>query len=410
MRTPTNPHLTPSSTPSHDRPTVSARRPPEQVNTSSAEQRSNTIALGALLLATFMGFLDIFIVNVAAPSIRHDLPATFKQIQLVLSGYALAYAVGLVTGGRLGDTYGRRRLWLIGVAAFILMSFACGIAPSATVLIASRLLQGLAAALMLPQVLATIQVLFDGDRRTRALDSYGVVIGLASMSGQIVGGALIVANVAGTGWRAVFFVNVPVGLIALLVGARTVPQTRADHPPRLDLIGAGLLGGAIALLLYPMIAGPDAGWTTMLTVFVVTGLIAGAVFVLWEWGLEAIPTREPLLKLSLFGQPTFRWGLLVVLGFFAGNADFFLVLAFFLQSGLHLSAAGSGLGFLPLGVGFMVSSLASRALFARWGNQVPMAGTSIILISLLLALPALHGPDALPHLADRYYCGASAAS
>ena len=364
----------------------------------TGSRRNELVALAALLLATFMGFLDLFIVNVAAPSIQRELPASFAQLQLVLSGYIVAYAAGLVAGGRLGDAFGRRRLWLIGVAAFIVTSTACGLAPSAAFLIGARVAQGFTAALMLPQVLASIQVLFTGEVRARALGGYGAVIGFASLSGQLVGGLLIGADVAGTGWRSVFFVNVPLGLVALAVGARTIPDTSAERPQPVDLVGVALLGVALVSLLYPAVTGPGSGWSTTLIALIFLGCVTAAGFVLWERRLEGTDGREPLIRPSLFGEPVFRCGLFVVVAFYAGNSGFFLVLAYFLQSGLHSSAVASGIGFLPLGAGFMISSLASRSLVARWGMRVLLAGALLIMIGLVLVAVTLHGPHAFAQL------------
>ncbi|MCM3882417.1 MFS transporter [Frankia sp. R82] len=360
-----------------------------------AEPVGHPAALTALLLATFMGFLDLFIVNVAAPSVQHDLSASFAELQLVLSGYIVAYAVGLVTGGRLGDTYGQRRLWLSGIVAFVVASVACGVAPGIWLLIGARVVQGFAAAVMLPQVLASIQILYPpGERRGRALSTYGAVIGLASLSGQIVGGALIEADLAGSGWRSVFFVNVPIGLAALAIGARTVPAARLPSPAPLDVAGAGFLGAAIVLTLYPVVAGGASGWSVPLVAMVVAGLACFGAFFAWERRLEADPAREPLLRPSLLRLPGPRWGLPVVLAFYAGNSGFFLVLAYFLQDGLKLSPLGSGLGFLPLGAGFAAASLASRAAVARFGLRAQLAGVMLIVFGLLAALPASRGSSA----------------
>lgn len=362
------------------------------------QARRSAGALAALLLATFMGFLDLFIVNVAAPSIEQELPASFAQIQLVLSGYIVAYAVGLVIGGRLGDRYGRRRMWLLGVAGFVLTSVLCGAAPTAAALVVARLLQGLTAALMLPQVLASIQVLFDGPARARAIGAYGAVIGLASLSGQLVGGALIALNLASSGWRSVFFVNVPLGGVAMLIGARSVPQTRASQRRPIDVLGAALLGAAVVLLLYPVIAASAHGWSTPLTATAAAGAAAAGCFVQLERRRERNPSREPLIRPSLTLIPQFRWGLTVILAFYAGNSGFFLVLAYYLQSGLHESALQSGLGFLPLGAGFTLGSLASQRLTRRWDTKVLFAGTALILAGLAGCLAALHGSAAFTDL------------
>lgn len=342
------------------------------------------VALGGLLVATFMGILDVFIVNVAAPSIQADLHASFGDLQLVLAGYVLAYAVGLVSGGRLGDAYGRKRLFLFGVVGFTLASVGCAVAPNPPVLIVIRVVQGLAAAVMLPQVLSIVQVAFPASERLRALGFYGATIGLGSIAGQLVGGALIAANVAGLGWRTVFLVNVPMGLLAIVLVLRTVHESRAAEAPRLDLAGAGLLAVALMLLLYPLVAGPAAGWPGWLFAVLGASLPAFALFIGWERRL-ARRGGMPLLAPRLFGQRGFAIGLPVALAFYSGNAGLFLLLAYFLQDGLHLSAFTSGLVFLPLGVGFAAASLASRPLVATYGIRVLATGAVIMAVGLFAA-------------------------
>ncbi len=353
------------------------------------------LALGGLLVATFMGILDVFIVNVAAPSIQADLHASFGDLQLVLAGYVLAYAVGLVSGGRLGDRYGRRRVFQAGVALFTLASVACAAAPGPAVLIAVRLVQGFGAAVMLPQVLSIVQVAFSETERPRALGLYGAAIGLASIAGQLVGGALIAADIAGLTWRPVFLVNVPMGIAAAGITTVTVRESRAEAAPRLDLAGAGLLGLTLVLLLYPLTLGPADGWPAWTFALMTASLPAAAAFARWERRLAAAG-QEPLLPPRLFGQRGFRLGLPVVLAFYSGNAGLFLLLAYFLQDGLHLSALASGLVFLPLGTGFAAASLASRRLVADHGPRILALGALIMAAGLLAArlLTARHSPGA----------------
>jgi EmrB/QacA subfamily drug resistance transporter len=359
------------------------------VNTSAAIQDRKTtsapwLALGILLIATFMGQLDVFIVNVAAPSIQGDLHASFSEIELIISGYILAYAVGLVTGGRIGDSQGRRKTFLIGLSAFIVMSFACGVAPDAPLLIVFRIFQGFAAALMLPQVLSIVQVSFPDESRGTALGYYGAAIGLASIAGQLIGGALIRANIAGSGWRAVFFVNIPLGIIALVGTLLTVRESRAEEPKRLDIVGALLLALALVLPLYPMVMSASVGWPVWALLMIVVSAPAFAVFALWEqhFGRQ---DGDPLLRLDLFRARSFTFGLLTALAFYSGNAGLFIVLAYFFQAGLHLSPLGSGLAFTPLGIGFAAASIASRPLVSRYGSRVLILGAIIMAVSLVLA-------------------------
>ena len=346
--------------------------------------RRRWLGLGGLLVATFMGILDVFIVNVAAPSIQTELRASFGDLQMVLAGYVLAYAVGLVSGGRLGDTYGRKRLFLAGVVGFTVASVGCAVAPNPGVLILIRVVQGFAAAVMLPQVLSIVQVAFPVGERPRALGFYGATIGLGSIAGQLVGGALIAADVGGLGWRTVFLVNVPMGVLAVALVMPAVRESRADETPRLDLAGAGLLAVALMLLLYPLVEGPAMGWPgwTFATLGASIPVFAG--FIVWERRL-ADRGGMPLLAPRLFRQRGFAVGLPVALVFYSGNAGLFLLLAYFLQDGLHLSALISGVVFLPLGVGFAAASLASRPLVASYGVRVLAVGAIIMAAGLLTA-------------------------
>ncbi|TQS25420.1 MFS transporter [Microbispora sp. KK1-11] len=323
------------------------------------------IALASVLLATFMGLLDGSIVTVAVPSIQDDLNASFGEAQLVIAGYTLAYAVGLVTGGRLGDLYGRRRLFTAGVAAFVAASATCALAPTAPVLIGTRVLQGLAAAVMLPQVLSIIQASFAGPARKTALGMYGATVGLAAISGQIVGGGLLTWNLLDLGWRAAFLVNVPAGVLAVAVARRTVAESHGPRT-RLDLAGAVLLAAALAGLLLPAALGwPAWGWAPA-----VAGAAALAAFWFAERG-----RAYALVPLRLLGRVV--PGLLTVLAFYAGNAGFFLLLAYHLQAGLGLSPLAGALVFAPLGIGFAAASVAGR----RSGRIV--TGAALMTLSLL---------------------------
>jgi EmrB/QacA subfamily drug resistance transporter len=350
-------------------------------------------ALAVVLAATFMGILDVFIVNVAAPAIQHGLKASFAELQLVIAGYVLAYAAGLVTGGRVGDAIGRKRAFLLGTGAFTAASLACALAPSALVLIVFRVLQGLAAALMLPQVLSIVQVSFPEHERTRALGFYGATIGLASIAGQLIGGLLIDANIGGLAWRTVFLVNVPVGLLVIGAAVRSVTESRAPDRQRLDLAGAALLSLALIALMLPLIE-KAAYWLMLACPLLLAAFVA----------VEHRLTRRdaaPLVPLQLFAQRPFSAGLITVLVFYSGNAALFLILAYYLQGGLHLSALGSGLTFLPLGVGFALTSLTVRRAVPRFGALVLTAGAGVMAVGLGLIITVVAaGPSdsAQPYL------------
>lgn len=358
-------------------------------NLPAESTKSHGITLTTVLIATFMGIIDTSIINVAAPSIQKGLATSFQQIQLIIAGYIIAYGVGLVTGGRLGDTYGRKRLFQAGVFAFVVTSLACAIAPTAPLLIIARVLQGLSGALMLPQVLSTIQVVFDGPARARALGFYGATIGFASIIAQLVGGLLISWNLFDLSWRLVFLVNIPIGLVALALSQKYVPESKSEHPQQLDLGGSALLGLSIATLLYPLILGVRSGWSLFFTFLIIISFVSAYAFVRWERRMEWI-LREPLLRLELFSFPSYRIGMLTVLTFYGANAGFYLILSYFYQAGQHLSPLASGFGYAPLGLGFMLGSLLAKRLAERFGIRVLITGAVLKMLGLIFLAITVH--------------------
>ena len=218
------------------------------------------LTLVILLLAAFMNLLDVSIVNIAIPSIQRGLHASYADVQWALAGYTLAYALVLITGGRLGDTFGRKRLFLIGVAGFTIMSALCGAATGPGMLIGCRVAQGAMGAIMVPQVLAVIQVIFPPHERIKALAGFGVTAGLGTISGPLIGGLLIQHDLLGLGWRSIFLINVPVGLITLVASSVLVRESRSANPPKLDPVGVALIRAALLLLLYPLVQGRQFGW------------------------------------------------------------------------------------------------------------------------------------------------------
>ncbi|NKI45508.1 MFS transporter [Streptomyces physcomitrii] len=342
-----------------------------------------------LLLGAALPLIDFFIVNVALPTIEHDLSAGEALLELVVAGYGLAYAVLLVLGGRLGDLFGRRRLFLFGMGAFGLTSLACGLAPDAWSLVAARVAQGAASALMLPQVLATIQSSTTGHKRARAMSMYGATAGLSMVAGQILGGVLVAADLAGTGWRAVFLVNVPVALFGLLLAARTVPETRSAHPEPVDIPGTLLLGAALLALLAPLTEGRAAGWPLWTW-------LALAAFPLTAWAFYRVERRAdrlgrtPLVPPSLFRLVALRRGLVMLVPFSIGFSGFMFVIAVALQEGAELGPVQAGLALAPMAVVFFFTSLAGPRLVTRYGTRVVTAGGLIQALGVgLLALAAL---------------------
>lgn len=333
-----------------------------------------TLGLVTVLLGAALPLIDFFIVNVALPTIDHDLAAGPALLELVVAGYGLAYAVLLVLGGRLGDRFGRRRLFLGGMAAFGLTSLACGLAPDAWTLVGARVAQGAAAALMLPQVLATIHSATSGTRHARALSLYGATAGLAMVAGQILGGVLVAADVAGSGWRSIFLVNVPVAALGLVLAVRSVPETRSDRPAPVDLPGTLLLGLALLTLLAPLTEGRAAGWPLWTWIALAVFPFAAAAF----WWVEVRSDRAgrtPLVPPSLLRLASLRRGLAVVLPLSLGFSGFMFVIAIALQQGLGMGAVASGLAIVPMALAFFAASLAGPRLIARWGaTRVVPAG------------------------------------
>nr|WP_313904727.1 MFS transporter [Streptomyces sp. SLBN-118] len=340
-----------------------------------------------LLLGAALPLIDFFIVNVALPTIDHDLAAGPALLELVIAGYGLSYAVLLVLGGRLGDMFGRRRLFLVGMAAFGLTSLACGLAPDAWTLVGARVAQGAAAALMLPQVLATIQASTAGPRRARAMGLYGATAGLSMVAGQILGGVLVAADIAGSGWRAVFLVNVPVVLIGLVLAARSVPKTRSEHPTPVDVPGTLLLAVALLTLLAPLTEGRAAGWPLWTWVALAVFPLAAVAFYRVERRADR-QGRTPLVPPSLFGLLSLRRGLTLVLPFSIGFGGFMFVIAVALQQGLGMGAVASGLALVPMAVAFFGASLAGPRLVVRYGTRIVTAGSVLQALGIALLVLA----------------------
>jgi MFS family permease len=331
------------------------------------------LGLFTVLLAAALPLIDFFIVNVALPTIGTDLAASESVLELVVAGYGVSYAVLLVLGGRLGDLFGRRRLFLVGMAAFGLTSLACGLAPGAWSLVAARVAQGASAAAMLPQVLATIQATTTGPRRAKAMGLYGATAGLSMVAGQILGGVLVAADIAGTGWRSVFLVNVPVVLAGLFLAARAVPETRSTRPEPVDVPGTFLLAASILTLLVPLTEGRAAGWPlwTWLSLAAAPPLLAA--FVRRQRRLAA-SGRVPLLDLAVFGEKGFAPGLVAVGLLFGTSAGLSFVLALYLQDGLGLGPLAAGAVCTALNAGFFAGSLRP----SRLGAPVLVLGLGLL--------------------------------
>ncbi|MFE0100091.1 MFS transporter [Streptomyces sp. NPDC059009] len=383
-----------TSAPSLDSPSPPALRP---------------LGLLTILLGAALSSIDFFIVNVALPSIESDLHASAATLEMVVAGYAVAYAVLLVLGGRLGDAFGRRRLFLWGVAAFGLTSLACGLAPGAWWLVAARVAQGAAAALMLPQVLATIHATTRGERRAKAVARYGAVGGLAGLLGQVLGGALVAADLGGTGWRAAFLVNVPIAAVALVVGARTVPDSRAGQPARGDATGTVLFAAALLALLLPLTEGRAAGWPLWSVLLLAAAPLLAVAFGAVERRAERTG-GSPLLPPSLLREPGVRQGLALGLPIFIGFSGFMFEFAILLQQGLRYGALEAGLTVIPMGLTQAPASMLVPRLVRRWGPRVMGAaavvhGAGLVVLGLTVLWTPWDGLGPLAFAPGLLLCG-----
>lgn len=335
-----------------------------------------------VLAGTFVTFLDFFIVNVALNSIGAELHAGPDAVQLVVTGYGLAFAVGMISGGRLGDLYGRRRLFSIGLALFTLTSLACGLAPNSESLVIARVLQGAAGALLTPQVLAILSSVYIGRWRARAFAGFAFAMGIAGVLGQLVGGALIGADVMGSGWRAIFLINVPVGIVTLLLVRPVVPESRGERA-RLDLVGTVLITLTLAAVVLPLVEGREHGWPEWTWLSFAATPVLLVAFLLHQRGRSSA-ARAPLVNLDLFRDTGFRIGSLAAMTFGLVPAAFFFVLALYLQQGRGFSPVFSGVVFAAVGVGYFAAMIVAGPLSMRIGRQVLMFGALGVCAGCLL--------------------------
>ncbi|SNQ51493.1 Major facilitator superfamily MFS_1 [Frankia canadensis] len=339
--------------------------------------------LPVVLCGTAMVVLDIFIVNAAIPEIERDFHTSASGLEWLVTSYNLAFAAGMATSGRLGDCYGRRRVFAWGLVLFVVMSLLCGLANDTPTLVAARTGQGLAAAALVPQVTAIINLSYSGAARARAYTAYALTLGGAAVSGQVVGGALIAADPAGLGWRSCFLVNVPIGAAALLLTWQHVPPGRmGGTAPRLDLVGAVLVTAALVAVVLPLVEGPNQGWPGWIWGCAAAAVVLIAVLVPVQ-RRTAARGDDPILPAALFAGRGFSVGLVNIVLFFAGVASWFFVLALYLQDGRHLSPLGAGLVFSALGGGFLLSSLRAARVWERLGRQGLALGAGLRALGLV---------------------------
>jgi EmrB/QacA subfamily drug resistance transporter len=342
--------------------------------------------LAIVVAAQFMFGVDAFIVNVAIPTIAVELHASSAQIEAVIAIYLIAYATLVVTGGRLGDIYGTKNIFIAGVLGFTLTSLWCGLAQSGPELIVARLAQGATAAMMVPQVLATLHLLFSDASRGRAFGIYGIVLGLAGAAGFSLGGVLVTADLAGLGWRVVFFVNVPSGLLIAAAAWWIMPSVPRRPGTRLDVPGAVVLFCGLVCLIGPLLFGHDLDWTPWLWLVMALGGVIMAAFLRIE---RAVARRGglPLVDLALLADSAFMRGLYAAFFFFFANLSFYLVVTMFMQKALQIPPLQAGLVFVPLALTFVIASRHSGARAKHRGTRVLIEGCAVQIAGLaMLAL------------------------
>jgi EmrB/QacA subfamily drug resistance transporter len=353
---------------------TATRIPPSPVQAPASRLTGNRwAALTVLMFGTFMFVLDFFVVNVALPSIQQSLRAGENAVEWVVAGYGISTAVLLVTGGRLGDQFGRRRVFALGMALFVATSAACALAPDPAVLIAARVVQGVGAALMAPNILSILGVVYSGPARVRAISVYGMVMGLAATSGQLIGGVLIGSDLGGLGWRAIFWINVPLGVAALLACPRLVPESRAGQGSRLDLIGVTLITACLVAVVLPLVQGRQAGWPAWSWAALASAAPLAIAFAVHQ-RRKADRGGVPLLNPRVFAAWPLRAGLITQTAFWCQQAAGYLVIGLYLQQGRGLSALAAGGVFTFLAAGYLMTSFQAPALTVRFGRSVIAIG------------------------------------
>jgi EmrB/QacA subfamily drug resistance transporter len=360
--------------------------------TSETQVNKNRwLILGIVLAAEIMDLLDSTIVNVAGPSLKEKLGATPSALQWVIGGYTLTLGAGLVLGGRLADRYSRRNIFLLGLTSFTITSLLCAIAPNIESLIAFRLIQGFAGALVLPHVIGFIRDVFPPEELGKAFAIFGPVFGLGGILGPIIGGFLIDGDIASTGWRAVFLVNIPIGIINIALAWRYLPKRASDHSVHIDLLGSLLIMVSSGLLLLPLIQGQEAGWPLWTFVSLIASLIGFGIFTIQQrWVISR--KRTPLVDPDIFKSSTYNLGLAGIFTFFAGFTGVYLIITLFLQIGEGYSARGAGIANIAIALGTAIGGALSGAVLAeKFGTRVLQMGAMAQITGALLLFFAL--PD-----------------
>jgi EmrB/QacA subfamily drug resistance transporter len=352
--------------------------------------RRRWFALAIVMTAAFMDLVDVTIVNIAIPSIQRDAGASFSQIQWITAGYALAFAAGLITGGRLGDIHGRKRLFLAGIGGFTLASALCGFAANPEMLVTSRILQGGMAAMMVPQVLSIVHATFPAHERGKVFGLFGAIVGLGAVSGPLLGALLTEWNLFGLEWRPIFLINLPVGIAAFLLGSRFITESKAPRALKLDLVGVALVTLGLLMLLYPLTRGRELGWPLWGYLSMAGSLVVFAVLVAYEHR-KAARDGSPLVELSLFRVKSFAAGIAVQTVFGVALGVFFLVWTLYMQVGLGWSPLRAGLTGVPFSIAVSTAAgMSVQKLVPRFGRKVLQAGALTMAVGVLLYIWESH--------------------
>ncbi len=357
---------------------------------SSYEKASlkSWISLLVLLLAGFMNFIDVTIVNVALPTLQKSFNASASQIEWVVAGFVIFFALGLLPFGRLGDIIGRRNLFLTGVFFFTLASVLCGLAPSIEILIGARILQGIGGAIVMPQVMAIIHVTFPRQQQGAAFALFGLCASLAAVSGPIAGGLLIDANFFGWGWRMIFMVNIPIGIFTIFAGLRILPNIPGNSDLKMDWVGTIISITALLLIIFPLIEGRAYGWPLWTYAMIGMSVLVFASFYFWERYQERKGKAE-LLPVSLLTNRNFLLGVATMTFFFSGLPGFFMALALFLQLGFSFSPLMSGIATIPFPLGIFLATIITGNMGLKWLKQRLVLGTLILIAGMYLLRDSL---------------------
>jgi EmrB/QacA subfamily drug resistance transporter len=352
---------------------------PARETTEAPAYRWRWVVLAVVLIAEIMDLLDSTVITISAPTVRADLGGSSTTMQWWAAGYTLAFGVFMIVGGRLGDVFGRRRVFLIGIIGFTLASAACALAPSPDVLIATRVLQGGFGALLIPQGLGVLKNVFPPKELGGAFAAFGPVMGLAAIAGPILAGWLVSADLLGTGWRMIFLLNVPLGLAGLIGALRFMPESRSPARIKLDPVGVALISAASLCLIYPLVQGRELGWPLWTFGLMAAGIALLAVFAM----VERRSGESALIAPSLLRNRAYKSGLVVGIVFFAGFAGLLMVVSLFLQLGLGFSPEHAGLTLVPLSLATAITAGGSYALMPRFGRSVLQVGLLIVAASLV---------------------------